>query len=72
MNTLIGICSQCGGDVTVPTAWCGTLPVPTCQSCGATAKSARKIVETERKGYSDDHGFGGWKDAREDVRLLKG
>ena len=35
---VVGICSECGGTVTVPTVWYGIYPPsPTCNSCGATA-----------------------------------
>jgi len=35
---IIGRCSICGGNVVAPTGYLSTLPpVPTCQSCGATA-----------------------------------
>lgn len=37
-NKPIGTCSQCGGVVSIPTVWYGvTRPVPSCESCGATA-----------------------------------
>jgi hypothetical protein len=35
----IGTCSLCGGAVTVPTVWLGTVsPVPQCETCHATPK----------------------------------
>ena len=34
---IIGTCSLCGGAVSVPDVWYGTVPaIPTCSSCGAT------------------------------------
>jgi hypothetical protein len=37
-KTVVGICSRCGGDVTLPTIWHGVVPpVPTCEECGAMA-----------------------------------
>ncbi len=42
MNLIVGMCSLCGGQVTVPQLWAGTLPpVPTCQRCphGAGART---------------------------------
>jgi len=36
----IGTCSNCKGPVQTPELWSGDLPpVPTCASCGATAKN---------------------------------
>jgi hypothetical protein len=38
-DTTIGSCSLCGGPVTVPELWGGSVPpVPRCRSCGATAR----------------------------------
>ena len=35
---IVGRCSICGGNVTLPTYFASIIPpVPTCQSCGATA-----------------------------------
>lgn len=43
--TVIGSCSNCGGSVTVPTAWYGMLPpIPRCQRCGAVAKTCLPVV----------------------------
>lgn len=37
--TIVGTCGNCGGMVTIPTVWYGTItPLPTCQSCHATAR----------------------------------
>lgn len=42
----IGICSHCGGFVTIPTVWYSTEdPVPTCQKCGAVAESNLPVVK---------------------------
>ena len=36
--TAVGTCSLCGGRVSVPSFWMSIVPpVPTCESCGATA-----------------------------------
>lgn len=36
---VIGKCSNCGGRVTVPSVWFGSIPPkPICESCGATTK----------------------------------
>ena len=36
VTTTLGRCSICGGRVTVPTIWSGTIPpTPTCEVCGA-------------------------------------
>lgn len=50
----IGTCGLCGGAVTVPDAWCGTIPpIPRCSSCGAQPKAAHgPVIEMEpRKFY---------------------
>jgi len=63
----IGTCSLCGGAVRLPAAWYGTVPpIPTCASCGATAKQPHGPVvdmESSRTLTSDrfiipgrDHG----------------
>ncbi len=48
MNT-IGTCSKCGGAVQVPVSWGSTIPpVPTCATCGATAKASHgPVIPTE-------------------------
>ena len=39
-KTTIGICSICGGVVTLPAVWDGILaPDPSCESCGAVKRS---------------------------------
>ena len=44
-DKIVGICSECGGRVTVPTHWlCIYPPVPTCQSCGATMERSLPII----------------------------
>lgn len=48
MDKIIGRCSLCGGNVTVATYTYSTVPpVPTCQSCGATA--AQPTINMERR-----------------------
>lgn len=43
---LIGICGVCGGTVTIPTVWYGVVPpIPTCESCGATAKPTAPVLD---------------------------
>lgn len=38
-ETTIGACSLCGGPVTTPQMWGGSVPpVPQCRSCGARAR----------------------------------
>lgn len=52
MITCIGQCSLCGGRVTVPTVWHGIYPpVPTCESCGATAKASGPVIPMEKPKY---------------------
>ena len=47
MNQLIGQCSNCGGSVTVPKHWSGTVPaVPTCNQCGYIVRGA-PVIKTE-------------------------
>lgn len=44
MNRVIGECSICGGDVSVPHIWHGIFPPkPTCSRCGAQARSGPVI-----------------------------
>ncbi len=66
--SIIGTCSICGGAVTVPTIWAGTVPpTPTCTSCGAIKKETfgpvidmvptqrhRTTVDMPKFGYSYD------------------
>lgn len=43
---VIGRCGNCGGRVTVPSVWLGIYPpVPTCESCGATAKPSGPTID---------------------------
>jgi len=38
-DKVVGTCGNCGGPVTVPAVWHGTVPpVPTCRNCRAVAK----------------------------------
>lgn len=45
--SIIGRCSQCGGNVKVFTgAWMGTQPpTPCCESCGATPKNTLPVIQ---------------------------
>jgi hypothetical protein len=44
---IIGSCSICGGNVTVPDTWYGiNPPVPRCDSCGAI-KRTRPVIDME-------------------------
>lgn len=48
MTQTIGTCSICGGAVTVPTIFHSVVPpVPTCSSCGATARASGPVVPME-------------------------
>ncbi len=39
-TTIVGLCSICGGKVTVPSMWMSVIPpVPTCSKCGATQRA---------------------------------
>lgn len=39
-KTIVGTCSLCGGCVSLPSVfWSVIPPTPTCEGCGATAKS---------------------------------
>ena len=41
----IGTCGRCGGRVSVPRVWMGTIPpTPTCESCGAIPREAHGPV----------------------------
>lgn len=45
MRTSIGVCSICGGPVTVPDMWHGIYPpVPTCEHCGATSAGRGPVI----------------------------
>ena len=48
---ILGRCSICSGNVTVPETWMGTQPpVPTCSSCGATrADNDRSIIPMAKR-----------------------
>lgn len=47
-DIVVGICSCCGGEVTVPKVWMATIPpTPTCVRCGAVARqTVLPIIET--------------------------
>jgi|GEM_PF-5465399 len=58
MDKTVGRCSQCGGNVTVPSEWLGIHPpVPTCHSCGAQAVSRLPIIETEPVAEANSVGY---------------
>lgn len=41
MTTILGACSLCGGEVTIPTVWHGVIPpTPTCSRCHAVENKA--------------------------------
>lgn len=47
---ILGKCSICGGQVTVPSSWLGILPpTPTCQSCGAEAENPGPVIPMRPK-----------------------
>lgn len=50
-DQVIGTCSLCGGPVTVPTFWWGTVPpTPTCERCSATQRqSYGPVIPMERR-----------------------
>ena len=49
MEYIIGMCSLCGGHVTLPAAWYGNaLPRPTCEQCGAHAQEQLPTIKMER------------------------
>jgi hypothetical protein len=44
--SVIGTCSNCGGDVIAPQIWHGThAPVPTCQRCGARKDQKLPMID---------------------------
>lgn len=49
MDRVVGTCSLCGGPVTLPEFWMGTVPpVPTCASCHARQKQPYgNVIEME-------------------------
>ena len=51
MDTIIGRCSLCTGNVIVPEAWYGiTIPAlkPTCTQCGAQAQEQVPLIMMEQ------------------------
>jgi hypothetical protein len=50
-NRVIGRCSICNSNVTVPELWMGTQPpVPTCSRCGATrADDDRPVIPMKKR-----------------------
>lgn len=49
MNDVIGSCGYCGGNVSIPKNWLGTIPPDaTCETCGAKAKNPyQPVLEME-------------------------
>ena len=47
MSIVLGVCSLCGGPVTIPDVWFGiNTPTPTCEQCGAIKKPREgRIIE---------------------------
>lgn len=44
---VIGTCSNCGGNVCVPSIWHSVYPPqPKCSGCGATAVSSLPVIRT--------------------------
>lgn len=45
MKRILGECSICGGDVTVPDIfWSVVPPTPTCEKCGAIPRGFRRVI----------------------------
>jgi hypothetical protein len=45
----VGTCSNCGGNVVVPTFYYSThTPIPTCEKCGYTAKASGPVIPMEK------------------------
>lgn len=50
----IGQCGNCGGNVSVETVFLSVNPpVPTCESCGATARPQGPVIEMNRAAFVD-------------------
>jgi hypothetical protein len=50
---VIGRCGNCGGEVTVPLSFMSTMkPVPTCNQCGSTAKTAGPVIPMNPRATS--------------------
>ena len=48
MHTTIGTCSNCGGEVTIPSVYHSVVPPkPTCQRCGAVARPHGPVIDME-------------------------
>lgn len=44
-ETVVGTCGNCGGEVVLPDCSMSVLkPVPTCNRCGATAKTSGPVI----------------------------
>ena len=45
---VIGRCSICGGNVTIPNVWLGVIPPkPSCESCGAIKRDNLPIIDMD-------------------------
>ena len=52
---IIGQCSICGGNVSIPEIWHGVNPpVPTCENCGAVKKRNLPIIPMSPLPYPKD------------------
>lgn len=58
MDRTVGTCSLCKGRVTVPQNWLSVVPpIPTCESCSATAKQPYGgTIEMEKPSHKRDAG----------------
>lgn len=55
MFHVVGRCSLCGGQVSVPVHWSGVHPpVPTCRSCGAKASPSDYLPKLDMVPQKDN------------------
>ena len=54
MDRLIGVCSECRGQVIVPEIWRGReTPRALCQDCGALAREQLPVIQMERASKAE-------------------
>lgn len=53
--SVVGICSICGGMVTVPSPWMGIIPpTPTCRTCGAVAAQQGPVIPMRERKWNQN------------------
>lgn len=68
-KTVIGKCSNCGGNVSVPTVWYSVVPpVPTCEKCGATPTDTLPIIQMQPPQWIPVKENPVWTGGKDDLR----